>query len=185
MTQDYTDLRLTPQEAQERWEIQQSGYYKRLGFLGIKAKRDESGTYLSGEQVEILDKLDSHLKQGGKMEEFEFDSDSSEITISKKNSGVVTAKEAVEESTNNPDFEIMQRFDRSGQEEAAGILAQAKQHLVSSYIQNPNNLDQDLQKQLFENEPIEKINQQWAGKHLADAILTQKQMQQQPAEPTN
>ncbi|MDJ0800878.1 MAG: hypothetical protein QNJ51_29405 [Calothrix sp. MO_167.B12] len=68
-----TQDRFTPDEIIQLLGIKKSAYYERLKFLGIKAHKDEGGkAYLDSEQVELLEKLESHVKATGKMEGFEF-----------------------------------------------------------------------------------------------------------------
>jgi hypothetical protein len=63
--------RTTPEEACEVLGIKKSPYYDRLRFLGIKAERDEEGTYLNAEQMKLMEELDKHIRQTGKMEGFQ------------------------------------------------------------------------------------------------------------------
>lgn len=68
--------RFTPDEIIQLYGIKKSTYYERLKFLEIKAQKDEGGkAYLDSEQVELLEKLNEHVKATGKMEGFEFAKD--------------------------------------------------------------------------------------------------------------
>jgi hypothetical protein len=62
--------RITPEEACETLGIKKSPYYQRLRFLGIKANKDDEGTYLTKDQMKLMWDLHEHIKQTGKMEGF-------------------------------------------------------------------------------------------------------------------
>jgi hypothetical protein len=62
--------RTTPEEACEVLGIKKTPYYERLRFLGIKANKDEKGTYLNAEQMKLMQDLDNHIRETGKMEGF-------------------------------------------------------------------------------------------------------------------
>ncbi|WP_377481880.1 MAG: hypothetical protein P2A85_29380 (plasmid) [Microcoleus anatoxicus] len=62
--------RTTPDEACEALGIKKSQYYDRLKFIGIKANKDAEGTYLSAEQMKVMEELNEHIKETGKMEGF-------------------------------------------------------------------------------------------------------------------
>lgn len=62
--------RTTPDEACEELGIKKSPYYDRLRYLGIKASKDDGGTYLNAEQMKLMRELDEHIRQTGKMEGF-------------------------------------------------------------------------------------------------------------------
>lgn len=65
-----TSARTTPDEACEAFSIKKSQYYDRLKFLGIKASKDAEGTYLSAERMKVMEELDEHIRETGKMEGF-------------------------------------------------------------------------------------------------------------------
>lgn len=54
-----------------RYNIKNNAYYDRTKFLGIKATRTKEGSFLSSEQIELMDALDQHIKTTGKMEGFD------------------------------------------------------------------------------------------------------------------
>jgi hypothetical protein len=70
MTAQVISGRTTPDEACEILGIKKSPYYERLRFLGIKANKDEEGTYLNAEQMKLMQDLDNHIRETGKMEGF-------------------------------------------------------------------------------------------------------------------
>jgi len=70
MTAQVISGRTTPDKACEILGIKKSPYYQRLRFLGIKANKDEEGTYLTEDQMKLMWDLHEHIKQTGKMEGF-------------------------------------------------------------------------------------------------------------------
>lgn len=66
-----TEAQFSPDEVQSRFGIKKDAYYDRLKFLGVKAAKDSTGkAFISGNQIEMLDSLDSYIKEHGKMEGF-------------------------------------------------------------------------------------------------------------------
>ena len=72
MTQNSpTEAQFSPDEVQSRFGIKKDAYYDRLKFLGVKAAKDSTGkAFISSVQIELLDELDSYIKEHGKMEGF-------------------------------------------------------------------------------------------------------------------
>jgi hypothetical protein len=63
--------RMTPDEAMTFLGIKSSAYYERLSYLGIKPeKADDGKKYLFQVQIQRLEKLDSWIKEKGKMDGF-------------------------------------------------------------------------------------------------------------------
>jgi hypothetical protein len=57
-------------EVLETFGIKDTTYYNRLHHLKIKASKDEEGTYISAEQMRLMEQLNEHIKQTGKMNGF-------------------------------------------------------------------------------------------------------------------
>lgn len=66
-------------ELSTKWRLEQvcevlsigtSTYYNRLSHLGIEASKDEEGVYLNAEQMQVMEELNQHIKQTGKMKGF-------------------------------------------------------------------------------------------------------------------
>jgi hypothetical protein len=53
-----------------KYGIVKSVLYDRINRLGIKPQKIGNKSYLSGEQLELLDQLDAHINAGGSMAEF-------------------------------------------------------------------------------------------------------------------
>lgn len=54
----------------DKYGIVKSVLYDRINRLGIKPTKIGNKSYISGEQLELLDLLDAHMKAGGSMAEF-------------------------------------------------------------------------------------------------------------------
>lgn len=124
MTETTGTRMYTKGEMLEKFGIKNNAYHDRMNFLGIKPKRNKKGSFLSSEQVELMEGLDQHIKKTGKMEGFnkstcqdEGDSnlskDSNEIV--KSGSHDITANEddlevlETSEESFNPNFEQLMR----------------------------------------------------------------------------
>ncbi|MEG3939876.1 hypothetical protein QT995_17160 [Microcoleus sp. S36b_A3] len=59
-----------PDEICEVLGIGTSTYYNRLKYLGIEASKDADGAYLNAEQMKLMEELNEHIKETGKMKGF-------------------------------------------------------------------------------------------------------------------
>ncbi|MDJ0617013.1 MAG: hypothetical protein QNJ63_09755 [Calothrix sp. MO_192.B10] len=126
-----TQDRFTPDEIIQLLGIKKSAYYERLKFLGIKAHKDEGGkAYLDSEQVELLEKLESHVKATGKMEGFEFSPGEDEEVETEDDSTEKGGKLAVKGSSKlaasttsdeKPDSVIEQEIPQTQQDFSQGM----------------------------------------------------------------
>lgn len=66
------DFEITTRQAAERYgcENNYSTFHNRMTKLGIKPERRGRSSYLSSVQIELLDRLDQHLKSGGTFSNF-------------------------------------------------------------------------------------------------------------------
>ena len=53
-----------------RYNVRRTALYSRFTAANITPAKDGTRSYISGEELEQLDRLDSHIKTGGKLEEF-------------------------------------------------------------------------------------------------------------------
>lgn len=69
-----------PEVLAERYGIKNTAYYQRIRFLKIKPEKGGDGkTYLSDEQVKMMDALHEYIAKNGKMEGFEFTPGGNEV----------------------------------------------------------------------------------------------------------
>jgi hypothetical protein len=67
-TELYTKWRL--EQICEALSIEKSTYYNRLKYLEIEPSRDDEGSYLSADQMKLMEELNEHIKRTGKMRGF-------------------------------------------------------------------------------------------------------------------
>ncbi|NEP23732.1 hypothetical protein [Moorena sp. SIO3I6] len=58
-------------DLQSRYDIGRTALYERLKHINIKANKEGRSSFVSGEQLEELDRLHNHLEGGGTFEDFE------------------------------------------------------------------------------------------------------------------
>ncbi|NES65303.1 MAG: hypothetical protein F6K24_08580 [Okeania sp. SIO2D1] len=58
-------------EVLEKFGIKNNAYYDRLKFLGIKPERTKEGSFLSSDQLRLMEELHQHIQRTGKMEGFD------------------------------------------------------------------------------------------------------------------
>lgn len=170
---DSGQIRLTPEQAQSRYQVKSGAYYKRLEAAGVKHRKDDEGPYLDAEQVEILDRLDAHLKNGGLLADFS-KAKLSIIQKGKELSMIATAEEVVEESVSGMSADLAEMLDKSAQSVAASFLVDARNRVTAEYLQNPHRLDNKLKEQVFIHPTPGAVDRAWAGHHLAAAIFKAK-----------
>jgi hypothetical protein len=108
--------RTTPEEACEALGIKKSPYYERLRFLGIKANKDDEGTYLNAEQMRMMWDLNEHILRTGKMEGFQ---GGGQLALS-ESSGLAL------EIPEKPEIPGIEEDDRDGLEELIREAAELK-----------------------------------------------------------
>lgn len=72
--------RLPVSQLKERYNIERSTVYSRFKTLNIKPERTLDNSYVSAEQLELLDKFNNHLKNGGTVADFFGSSPTTEST---------------------------------------------------------------------------------------------------------
>jgi hypothetical protein len=55
----------------DRYNIKRTALYTRFAAANITPEKDGTRSYISKEELEELDRLDSHIKTGGKLEDFQ------------------------------------------------------------------------------------------------------------------
>jgi hypothetical protein len=141
-----TESRHRPLDLLAKYGITKHGYYTRLKFLGIKSQRGaDRKSYLTEEQVSLLDALDQHIKTTGKMEGFPHRA----LVLSDDELLGDSTEEYFDLDVDFEDEEIDQfsLLVRSAQEYAAGIEI-AKYSLVKEIQNNPELLPEDLRRQI-------------------------------------
>lgn len=65
------EKRFRKAEILERYKIKNNAYYDRIKFLGIETIRTKEGSFLSSENVALMDELHQYIETTGKMKGFE------------------------------------------------------------------------------------------------------------------
>jgi len=65
------DLKFPVKDLQNRYNLGRTALYTRFAAALITPEKDGIRSYISGEELEELDRLDSHIKTGGKLEDFQ------------------------------------------------------------------------------------------------------------------
>jgi hypothetical protein len=165
-----------PETLMEKYGIKRDAYYDRLKFLGIKhQKNSDNRCYLTNEQVNLMDELDSYIKENGKMEGFS-------NSNSEDNSGAIVKSEttAIEQSPENiyvePENPLdnleVDRIIRKASELKARELATSDLAIRAiADRMTEDDLPEDLKQKV---EAVrEAVNPKWTPAQLADSILAQ------------
>jgi len=67
---DFQIDQMRTKQVADRYGIQYTSLYNRMTKLGIKPTRQGRESYLSADNIEVLDRLDEHLKSNGTFENF-------------------------------------------------------------------------------------------------------------------
>jgi hypothetical protein len=65
------DLKFPVKDLQNRYNLGRTALYTRFAAANITPEKDGTRSYISGEELAELDRLDSHIKTGGKLEDFQ------------------------------------------------------------------------------------------------------------------
>ena len=137
-----------PDELCEKLGIGTSTYYNRLSHLGIEASKDSEGTYITAEQMKLMEELSEHIKQTGKMKGFRV---GGELAVS-ESSGLASGLEIPVQSDipGNEDEDGLEQLIR----EAAELKVQqaAMPDLVRLHLANgmtEDDLPDDLKAKLL------------------------------------
>ncbi len=145
-----TARRIRPDELLAKYNIKREAYYARLRFLGIKARKDSSKrTYLTEDQVALLDALDAHIRKTGKMEGFEPNNGAALVKSASSDLETKTSEKIEPKSNPIPDSNQLVEFDRAAQSRAAEILLAAGEALTADYIANPDKLSPEFREKIF------------------------------------
>jgi hypothetical protein len=159
------------QKIQERYDIGRAMVYKRLRHLDIQPTKQGSETWLTPDQLEALDKLNQHLLEGGKLEDYQRNgivvAEPAEIE-SYQTSSLEHGAQAIRiEPIGDPEPELAAR-QRTAKTQAAGNLIY-QNLLAQHYMENPDLLDPDLKEAVAASEAytIPKPVDPWEYARLA------------------
>jgi hypothetical protein len=137
------DAWMPVKDAAERWSIKSAAFYERMKVLGLKATRQGKKSFLSPDQVALLDQLDAHINHTGSMQGFGALVTTGTAPLEEADPAIAVEAEAQE-------LELNQGFEaivRSAQEHAAGSLI--AKYMLSAELQNrPDLLPEELRTQV-------------------------------------
>jgi DNA-binding transcriptional regulator YiaG len=109
----------------DRYGIQYTSLHNRMTKLGIKPTRQGRESYLGASDIELLDKLDEHLKNNGTFDNFAIEQgDAVPFVIEKSNvSGLVKSKRETNTS--------IQSIQQDGLVEALALIARAQYDVLT------------------------------------------------------
>jgi hypothetical protein len=138
------------QRIQERYDIGRAMVYKRLRHLDIQPSKQGSQVWLTTDQLNELDKLNQHLLEGGKLEDYSphqngiVVAETAEIESYQTSSLEHGAQAIRVEPIGDPEPELAAR-QRTAKTQAAGNLIY-QNLLAQHYMENPELLDPDLKE---------------------------------------
>lgn len=109
----------------DRYGIQYTSLHNRMTKLGIKPTRQGRESYLGASDIELLDRLDEHLKNNGTFDNFAIEQgDTVPFVIEKSNvSGLVKSKGETNTS--------IQSIQQDGLVEAVALIARAQYDVLT------------------------------------------------------
>lgn len=176
------EVRVRPEELQEKYQIKKDAYYARINFLGIKPARDSNKkVYLTEEQVRLLDALHLHIENTGKMEGFDSNNylaEDGDGALVKADTGAIAngTRGSIDRSTTpieaeQPHPDQLAALVRNAAEYAAGMEL-AKYALAAQFQQNPDLLPDDLKRK------VEEAKKQTAPKSQNPEAIAQQFLNQ-------
>lgn len=138
-------------ELLERYKVVRSVIYVRLSDLRIKPQRRGNRSYISDEQLQLMDDLDAYLKNGGKTDEFVQQCIEQGRIVPTQTEALVTQTQAREMTASQPQSlattdEVVIDTEASGQDMIAELQAQKSEKLQNSDIQE---VDERAQQRAF------------------------------------
>jgi len=107
---ELVEVELTTRQAAERYGCDNySTFHNRMVKLGIKPERRGRQSFLNQEQIQLLDRLDTHLKSGGVFGNFQIEEGSTTLIQESSSSGKLVASKvsAIASSGSIGDIEII------------------------------------------------------------------------------
>ncbi len=119
-------------QLQSRFSLGKQAVYNRLDALGIKPFKEGNRSYITADQLQLLDQLHEHINQGGTMAEFQESAaspvDKLESPVDKAESPVDIVERGMTLSAAN-NLELMVQVVSTGVEKAIASTVQAKSPL--------------------------------------------------------
>ncbi len=137
----------------DRYEVKSpTTIVKRMKALGIKTSKNSEKFWLLEDQVALLDELNQHIIEGGRISDF-VENHCSEITTTgtaltkAESEEVELTAEPVDVYMSNGSENQMKNLMAIAQQRATGVLV-AERALTAQYLANPELLDDQLQEKI-------------------------------------
>lgn len=109
----------------DRYGIQYTSLHNRMTKLGIKPRRQGRESYLGSSDIELLDRLDEHLKSNGTFENFAIEQGDAVPFVIDKSSGSSITKSKTTSNTS------IQSIQQDGLVEALALIARAQYDILT------------------------------------------------------
>lgn len=109
----------------DRYGIQYTSLHNRMTKLGIKPTRQGRESYLGASDIELLDRLDEHLKSNGTFENFSIEQGDAIPFVIDKSSGSSLIKSKITSNTS------IQPIQQDGLVEALALIARAQYDVLA------------------------------------------------------
>ena len=143
MNENSENAKFPTKNLQQRYGIAKSVVYNRLDALSVKPQRQGNKSYINALQLTLMDDLNSHMKAGGRKEEFVRECLVNGRIIPAQTEAMITQTQAHEMTASQPqalvvanESEIDPEF--SGQDMVAALQAQKGEKVQNSDIQEIN-----------------------------------------------
>lgn len=109
----------------DRYGIQYTSLHNRMTKLGIKPTRQGRESYLGASDIELLDRLDEHLKNNGTFDNFAIEqSDTTPFVVDKSNGSKLV-------KTTGASHTSIQSIQQDGLVEALALIARAQYDILT------------------------------------------------------
>jgi DNA-binding transcriptional regulator YiaG len=122
---DFQVDQMRTKQVADRYGIQYTSLHNRMTKLGIKPTRQGRESYLGASEIELLDRLDEHLKGNGTFENFAIEQGDAVPFIIDKSSGSSLAKS---KTTSNTSIQSIQQDELV---EALALIARAQYDVLT------------------------------------------------------
>ena len=109
----------------DRYSIQYTSLHNRMTKLGIKPTRQGRESYLGASDIELLDRLDEHLKGNGTFENFAIEQGDAVPFVNDKSSGSSLVQSKTKSNTS------IQSIQQDGLVEALALIARAQYDVLT------------------------------------------------------
>lgn len=101
------------EQISEKLGIEKTTYYNRLRFLEIEPSKDSEGTYLNAEQMQIMEDLNEHIRETGRMKGFR---GGGQLALSESSAALEIPEQVEPETFTDADGEGLEQLIREAAE---------------------------------------------------------------------